>query len=356
MAVFRDTGLLTTDEGFKLLRSNIEKIVNEVDLDPTLDSYAEALKFTYTPVTRPDGLMTSLKWVLDLEEIGELDELPLLGEEEWPSKGYKVQRFGGKHAISRATVEWFKKAQADSTFPSEVKDEITEISNRMVRLAKRNKKTKNFLATRVLVDGFTGTKTNWPGSKTPYGNPLFYASHPIGSTGATQSNIMTGADAPLSQVNLEKAIEKLRNMKDQLGTMVGFAAQSYTLVVWPAQEAKARKILNDGSKFAASVSDVQVNNDVTLSIFQWDWFKINLMVLPTIGQPSIKGQVGTGTEWFLLNHELATEMEAFRFIPLYEAIIDSYVDPTNKVTYIDIDTSFTCDFYNPEVIVGSQWV
>jgi len=162
---------------------------------------------------------------------------------------------------------------------------------------------------------------------------------------------MTGADAILSQVNLEKALEKLRGMKDGLGTIVGFAAQSYTLIVGPKQEALARKILNDGSNFAAQVSDVQVNNDVTLSVFQWEGFKINLMVMPTLGQPSINGPVGTGNEWFLLNHELAAELEAFRFIPLYDAIIDSYMDNNNKVTYVDIDVSFTADFYNPEVVV-----
>lgn len=145
-------------------------------------------------------------------------------------------------------------------------------------------------------------------------------------------------------------------MKDGNGTKIGFAASSYTLIVGSALEATARKILNDGSNFAAQVDDVAVNNDVTLSVFQWDGFKINLMVLPTLGQPSKGGTVGTDTQWFVLNHELAAEMEAFRFIPLYEAEIDSYTDDASKVAYIDIDMSFTVDHYNPEVIVGSQGV
>ena len=102
--------------------------------------------------------------------------------------------------------------------------------------------------------------------------------------------------------------------------------------------------------------DVAVNNSVTMSVFQWDGFRVNLMVLPTLGQPSKSGTVGTDTMWFLLNHELASELEAFRFIPLYEAEIDSYEDKTSKVTYIDIDTSFTMDFYNPEVVIGSTGV
>ena len=356
MAIFKDTWLLTTDEGFKLIRSNIEKIVDELQLDPTVDWLADALGFINTPVTRPDWKITTLKWVLDLEELWELDELPLLGDEEGPEKGYELKRFWGKYAMSRAVVTWLQKAQSDSTIPQEVKDEIQKIATKLARLSARNKKARNFLVTKIFTEGFTKLKAFWPGSSTPYGNPLFFNAHPIGTTWTTQSNIMEGADAILSQVNLLKAIEKARGMKDGNGTTVGFAARSYTLLIGPKQEALARKILNDDGKQAAFVADVAVNNDITISIFQLDGFKINLMVMPTLGQPSINGTIGTGNEWFVLNHELAAELEAFRFIPLYEAIIDSYVDNNNKATYIDIDTSFTADFYNPEVVIGSKWV
>jgi hypothetical protein len=106
--------------------------------------------------------MTTLKGVLDLEEVGELDELPMLGDEEGPTKGYELKRFGGKYALSRATVEWLKKAQSDSTLPEDVKMEIQDISSKMVRLSTRNKKTKNFLVTRLFVEGFTGTNAFGP--------------------------------------------------------------------------------------------------------------------------------------------------------------------------------------------------
>lgn len=351
MARLKDDGLLVTDEGLKLIASNVMKVVNEVEIDPTINATMEALGFTDTKVTRPDGIMKSLKGVLDLEEVGELDELPLLQDSEGPSKGYKLKRYGGKKAISRATMEWFKKAKQDDTLPTEVKDEITNLTLDVARLGTRNKKAKNFAVTRLLVNGFTNNAEYGDGSSTPYGKPLFATDHPVGETGATQSNLVTGA---LTQVNLEAAIDKLRKMKDQLGTTIGFAASSYTLIVGPNLEATARKILNDGSIYASQVNDVAVGNDVTMSIFQWEGFKVRLFVLPTMGQPSVNGTIGTGNEWFVLNHELASELEAFRFISLYDAIIDSYTDQKSKVTYLDIDTSFTVDFYNPEVIVGSQ--
>ena len=356
MASFKDSWLLTTAEGFKLIRSDIEKIVNEMDLDPTLDGVSEALGFINTPVTRPDWKITTLKGILDLEEVGELDSLPLLGDEEGPTKWFELKRFGGKYAMSKAVVKWLDKARADSTIPGEVKMEIAEIATKISRLSGRVKKARNFLATKLLANWFTATEAFGPGSASPYGQPLFSAVHPIWTTWATQSNLMAaGATALLTQVNLESAIGLARGMADGNGTIVGFSARSYTLIVWPKLEATARKILNDWSKFAANVDDIAISNDITMSVFQWDGFKINLMVLPTLGQPSKSGTVGTGNEWFVLNQELAAELEAFRFIPLYEAEIDSYKDDNTKVTYIDIDTSFTVDFYNPECIIGSLW-
>lgn len=351
MAILKDTWLLTTDESFKLVRSNLLKLVDELDFDPTLDGIAEALGFIDTKVDRHDGEIASLKWVLDLESIDELAEVPLVWNEEWPSKGYKLNRFANWHAISRIATEWFKKNQGSTTLPSEVKDEITKMATQLTRLSARNKKTKNFEVTRLL--------TNWFGAESklsPYGQPLFSAVHPVGTTGETQSNVMPNWERLLTQVNLETAIEMARGMKDGNGTQVGFAARSYTLIVWPKLEKTARKILNDMAGAAAAVLDVEVANWVTINIFTVEWFKINLLVLPTLGQPSVKWKVGTWDEWFLLNQEWANEVEAFRFISGYDAIIDSYVDNKTKATIVDIDTYFAVDFYNPEVIIGSTWV
>lgn len=351
---FSNDWLLTTLDSFKLVKSNIIKVNDELNLDPTLDGVAEALGFVYTNVDRHDGEIISLKGVLDLETIGELDEFPLLEDEEGPAKWYSMTRFAGKHIISKEAHKWFMLNQTADTLPDVVKQEINKLANQMVRLPARAKKARNFFATRVFLEGFNNPNPTWPGSSTPYGNPLFFNAHPVGTTWETQSNIMEGADRTLDQVNLEKAIEKARGMKDGNGTIVGFSAPSYTLIVWPKGEANARKILNDWREVASQVADVQVNNDVTMSIFQMNGFKINLMVLPTMGQPSLAGKIGTGNEWFLLNQDWAREAEAFRFIPLYEAEIDSYVDKTNKTTVIDIDMSFTMDCYNPEVVIGSD--
>lgn len=49
------------------------------------------------------------------------------------------------------------KAQADSTIPGEVKTEIAKMANRVARLSGRAKKTRSFLATKLLTEGFVNT-------------------------------------------------------------------------------------------------------------------------------------------------------------------------------------------------------
>jgi phage major head subunit gpT-like protein len=71
----------------------------------------------------------------------------------------------------------------------------------------------------------------------------------------------------LNQANLEEAIEMLRGMKDGNGTIVGFAARSYTLIVSPKLEKTARKVLNNMAGEASAVADVAINNDITMNIF-----------------------------------------------------------------------------------------
>ena len=206
----------------------------------------------------------------------------------------------------------------------------------------------------MLANGFTSAAAYGAGSASPDGEPLFSNSHIIKSTGATTNdNLVTGA---LTQTKLQEAIGLLRNMKDGMGRTMK-RASSYQLIVAPAGEADARKILNDGSKFAASVGDTETNNSITENIFAWDGFRVELVVLDTLNQPSADGStIGSDTMWFVVNREAAKEMEAFKFLSLYNDEMTMYVDDATKVMYFDLDLSFTCDHYQPEVIVGSLGV
>jgi hypothetical protein len=73
-------------------------------------------------------------------------------------------------------------------------------------------------------------------------------------------------------------------MKDGMGRKMK-RAKTYQLIIPSELEATARKLLNDGSQFAAYVSDTAANNDVTSNVFMWDGFRIELVVLETLNQP-----------------------------------------------------------------------
>lgn len=347
---FKTGSIFTANEGAKLINSNILEIIDEQVFSAGLDPVADALGFTAENLEIRDGVYTSMLGVAGLEEIGEFDELPIINKEQGYEKGYKVKRFGWAVAISKELRKWIDASSTSPKLDSTVKRELSKLKSDVTDLINSVKITKNELVSEVLTKGFSVTAAYGAGSASPDGVALFSASHVIKSTGATQSNLVSGA---LSQVKLKEAIELLRNMKDGKGRKMK-RAKTYQLIVPTELEATARGILNDGSMVAAYVNDVQANNDVVSSIFQWDGFRIELLVLETLNQPKADGSmVGSATVWFLLNREAARALKAFKYLNLYSEEIGMYEDPKTKVTFVDVDLSFTADAFNYECIVGS---
>ena len=350
MAGFKSETIYNENEGAKLIKAEILKIIDEQVFTAGLDPVSNELGFVMENVEIPNGEYTSMLGTTGMEEIGEFDEFPIGNKEQGYAKGYQLKRFGRKIAISKPLRKWIEASTKSPKLDASTKTELSKLARDVQRLITGVKITKNEVVSEVLAKGFAITAAFWPGSATGDGVALFSASHVIKSTGATQSNLVSGA---LSQVKLLEAIELLRNMKDGMGRKMK-RANTYTLIVPTELEATARKILNDGSKFAASINDTAASNDVTLSVFQWDWFRVELLVLDTLNQPKADGtMVGTATNWFVLNKELAREMEAFKYLNLYNEELDMYEDKATKVLFVDVDLSFTADVYNYECIVGS---
>ncbi len=350
--VFKSETIYNENEGAKLLRAEILNIIDEQIFSAGLDPVASSLGFIEEMVELRDGKYTTMLGTNDLEEIGEFDEFAIINKEQGYEKGYELKRFGGKVAISKPLRKWIEVYNGSEKISPSVKTEITKLTRDVQRLVNAAKLTKNNLSTKILTEGFVATNAYGAGSASPDGVALFSASHVIKSTGDLQSNLQAGA---LTQTTLAAAIEKLRNMKDGMGRKMR-RASVYSLIVSSENEANARKILNDGSNFAAALSDTETNNSVTSNIFQWDGFRVELLVLDTLNQPSVSWTVGTATAWFLLNKTAASEMEAFRFLTLFNDEVDMYEDKATKVLYVDIDLSATTDHYQSEVIVWSTWV
>ena len=354
MAEFKTASTYNQSEGWKLIAPELLKVVDEQVFSAGLDPVMESIGYTDEVLEIPQGEFSSMLGTHGLETLGEFDEYPIINKEQGYKKGYEVKRFGGRVAISKPLRKWIEASQTSAKLSPTVKSELGKLTRDVQRLINASKITRNEDCTKVLANGFTSAAAYGAGSASPDGEPLFSNSHIIKSTGATTNdNLVTGA---LTQTKLQEAIGLLRNMKDGMGRTMK-RASSYQLIVAPAGEADARKILNDGSKFAASVGDTETNNSITENIFAWDGFRVELVVLDTLNQPSADGStIGSDTMWFVVNREAAKEMEAFKFLSLYNDEMTMYVDDATKVMYFDLDLSFTCDHYQPEVIVGSLGV
>lgn len=341
------------NEGAKLLRSEILEIMDENVYASGTDPVADSLGFVVENVEIRDGKFTSMLGAQGLEEIGEMDEFPLANKEQGYEKGYKLARYARRVGASKPLTKWIMASQSSAKFDATVKTEIARLGSDVRELTEGVKITKNEIVTEVLTKGFSVTAAYGPGSAHGDGQALFSAAHVIKSTGATQSNLQAGV---LSQVTLLATLEKLRNMKNGRGRYMK-RAMTYTLVVSLRQEELARKILNNGSNFAAAVDGVATSNDVTLSVFQFEGFRVELMVLETLGQPKTDGTiVGTDTMWFVINKEAARSRRSFKYINLYNEEMDMWYDSNTKISYVDVDLSFTADAFDYEVIVGSTGV
>lgn len=95
------------------------------------------------------------------------------------------------------------------------------------KLGYRARLTMDQIGADVLNNAF-GSTTTWDGQ------PLYSASHSVGSTGTTQDNLETGQ---LTETTMNTAITTLRNMKDQNGQKM--ALRPRTLVVSPTFQKKA---------------------------------------------------------------------------------------------------------------------
>lgn len=356
MASFNRDGVLYTDSVLSLMRPELEIALDEAQLDPRIqDPILDALGFVTKETRFPKGIVTSRGWVLALKKIWENEERPRMDFKNGAEKGYSVDVYGWSYSITKLALKTIKDSWLDKAmFHPTVVSELEELSNNIKQLGYSSKIAKVDEATKLLVNGFVATSAYGPGSPAPDWYALFSASHTSGN------NLMPAAAswALLNQTNLEAAIAKLRAIKNDVWAIYKLPSM-FLLVVWPTQELKARKLLNDMSAYAGSVADVAINNSITVNVFtSMDWFKVWLLVLESIGQPDANGTaIGTGSEWFLLDQNRLKMAQALVLRVLWNDEVDNYIDQRTKEFVIDIDLAFSIEHHKAEIgIVGSLWV
>ena len=236
--------------------------------------------------------------------------------------------------------------------------------NGLADLSMSIKLTENEYATKLLTEWFkTVTAAFWPWAAVIDGKALFATDHVIQATGWTFSNIIEDTTVPanyaaLSLVELKKAVNRLRVMKDGLGRRLPLA-NVYTLIVSPELEQTALDILNIGNGFSPyTPTGSEAHNDNFRNIFIWEWFKVELKVLNTLNQPSVEEWVddiiGSSTMWFVMNTEAARMRKAFRKLKFGEMTIDNYYDDSNKAHFVTAEKFHWVMAIYPEIIVGSK--
>lgn len=149
------------------------------------------------------------------------------------------------------------------------------------------------LAVDVFVNGGNSKRT------TPDGQPLFSNAHVIERTGATVSNLLGGAvgsGPALSVTSLEEALMVHRRQKNAEGRTI--RNQAKVLVIGPALEFTARRILGTEKAVGSNNNDINVVSQEGLRVIVWNALDDNAL---------------TRNAWFVMSEPSATKL--FKFEP-----------------------------------------
>ena len=93
MADVKLSGVLSSYDGFKLLKKEVKGRVDEIEFDPTITEDIMGLGFESFQTNDPDGTFDVLSGVTDLDEVDEFGNLPLIEDEIVGEVGYNTTRF-----------------------------------------------------------------------------------------------------------------------------------------------------------------------------------------------------------------------------------------------------------------------
>ena len=328
-----------------LLVPTLVDIINQRIAESGYDDEFMKVGFVNEKVFTKDGTITSMVGPEALKEIVEGASAPLINKEQGFEKGFRVKLYARKMVVSKLLSKWIMKNETLSSADNSVQSEITKLMEDVAFLADGAKLTLNNEGIGVLADGFVATSAYGAGSASPDGVALFSASHVVKKDSSTYSNLSTGA---LTATTLEAAIQLHKvTIKMGNGRRVR-TANVYKLLVPRALETAARKILVAGGQLAGSY------DPTNMTIFDFQGSKVELIVSDVLGQTDDNGGlVGTDTNWFLINSELARQIKAFRVFELYGQEVTTWYDDDTGNFYVKLDMAFWVDHYQPECITGS---
>lgn len=340
------------EEGKQILAPVIQEIANATEAQVGLESEAAKLGFVVGDALTPDGEITSMVGPEPLKKIDEDGIAPLMSIMQGYTKKYKMETYALKHKCTQVFAKWIEQGSQIQGADSSVLKELSSFKEAVERLVDGSILTMNEVMTKVFANGFSTTAAFGPGSASGDGQPLFSASHIVKKTGATFSNIATGA---LTATTLESTIELY---KSGVRTPNGYRIKTpeiFDLYVPRTLETTARKILNSGGDQAGVYAGTGSNANL-LNVFSFQGSKVRLTVLDMLGESDADGVTIGGanaaTMWFLANNEYNLKFKSFRVFRLWDNAITMWKNDETDSMFTKISTHFTADHFNYEGIMG----
>lgn len=364
MTVVEQSGMLSSDEAFKLISPVIIELLDERLTDPRVnENVSEKLGLSDMEVKTKDWKIRTKLWLVAAPLVGEFDPFKISSRKYGNSISYDVERTHIWSWMSSKAKMLLDKINEAEGIPEALMSEFENVAGDLGDQAYEIAIAENQYYTKLLTEGFSVTKEYWPGSAVYDGKSLFNSAHIIASTGATYSNIVdnwAGKHAVLSAANVLKAVEMLRNMKDGLGVRVQRPTSGvYDLIVPVELEGKAiKEVLSANNWFSPyNYSGTEATNNNFVNLFvSADWFKVNLVVLETLNQPDENWvTIGGDKQWFVLNREWASLRKAFRKLKMWDVSVKMYYDDESRAVFVTAEKFFWAQALYPEIIVWSKW-
>lgn len=339
-------------EGSQILSPIIQEIANQTEAQVGLEVESAKYGFVVGDVLTPGGEITAMVGPEPLQEVDEDGIVPLVTLLQGYTKSYAMKTYGLKHKCTKVFYEWIKRGAQMVGADSSVAAELNKFKEAVERLVAGSTLTLNIQIAKVLGNGFSITAAYGAGSPSPDGVALFSASHVVKKTGATYSNLCTGA---LTATTLTSSIQQY---KTAVYTPNGYRIKTpdvFDLLVPRALETTARQILNSGGDQAGVYAGTG-NNANLLNVFSFAGSKVRLTVLDMLGEVDETGTKVGGANadamWFLMNREYALRYKAFRVFRLWDNEIKMWQDEETDSFFTKLTAHFGVDHYNPEAIMG----
>lgn len=314
-----------------------------------------SLLFSETKLLSADQKVESkIPWAW-LKKMNETENKPQRDVTFGPSKTFTTKKYWAKFALSDKMTAFIKKGWEINRQWLDIQSEFLNIPDLAEDLI--------LWADITLAEDISLVLTKWfsvSAGDTSYGSacardwqPLFSASHKL-KTWTTFSNLVTSspyADIATWTKVLQDSINMLKSMRFDNWKKISWN-KWYKLVCSVEKEVFWKQVLNDWSNFSW-----QGSNANQLNQFNFKWNIVELVVLPTLWDPSENWVIWNQNMFFVMNTQYIQWAKALKYAYLTKPTINTWENEDSNMTFIWIRQEFAVWHFDAELwIVWYAWV